>query len=77
MPLRRTLVVDPKSVRDLAPDALAAPSRPRVLPAAFYRDTTMVERAVLCAKSVEKLDAAAAIANYPPQVVLASWVTHR
>lgn len=139
-------IVYPRDVRDLAPDALAAPGRPRVMPAAYYRETTRIERAVFGAQhglygfptlelvawvkkeiagrtaieigaghgafaealgipatdnwmqddpliaahyaslgqpvvryghNVERLDAAAAVAKYQPQVVVASWVTHK
>jgi hypothetical protein len=139
----RPVTLDSNSIRDLAP---AAPGRPRVMPAAFYRGTSIADRAVFGArhglyglptvelidwlkekingrtaieigaghgvladalgipatdnrqqeepavaayyaairqpvvqygKSVEKLDAAAAVAKYRPQVVIASWVTHK
>ena len=39
-------VVDPRSIRDLSPDILAAPGRPRIMPADYYRQTTSQERAV-------------------------------
>jgi hypothetical protein len=139
------LISDINQIRDLGPDALEAPGRPRIMPASFYYTTSVAERALLghrngiysfptaelvdwlCAvidgrsaieigagngalaaalgipatdnkmqsdpligqiyaatgqppviygPNVEQLDAAAAIAHYRPQVVLACWVTH-
>jgi hypothetical protein len=144
--MTQPLIIDTRSVRDLAPDVLVEPGRPRILPASYYQNTTVAERAVLgtrhglyglpteelvawlreqidgrtaleigaghgaladalairatdnwqqsdpavvayyaaiqqpvvrYGKSVEKLDAAAAVAKYRPQVVVASWVTHK
>jgi hypothetical protein len=141
-----SVILDPNSVRDLAPDVLEADGRPRVMPASFYRQTTVNERALLGARyglyglptqeqvawlkstingrtaieigagngaladalgipatdsrmqedpaiaahyaalgqtvvkygdKVEKLDAAEALVKYRPQVVVASWVTHK
>jgi hypothetical protein len=40
------LIQDPRNIRDLAPAALEAPGRPRIMPASFYRDTSTVERAL-------------------------------
>lgn len=139
-------VLNLTGVRDLTPDVLAAPGCPRIMPAAYYRNTTPTERAafghyhgvyglpttelvdwlraeidgrsaieigaghgalaaaldipatdskqqadpaiallyaatgqppVTYGQNVEQLDAAAAIAQYRPQVVIASWVTHK
>lgn len=39
-------VLDPKSIRDLAPEALGPDGRLRVLPAAFWAATTPAERAL-------------------------------
>ena len=38
-------VIDPRNVRDLAHDVLAPDGTLRVMPASYYRDTTVVERA--------------------------------
>ena len=139
------LITDVSSIRDLAPDVLAAPGRPRIMPASYYRSTATEERGVfgqrhgiyglptaelidwlkeaiggrsaieigaghgglaaaLCipatdnrmqehpairthyalirqpvvtyGNNVERLDAQEAVAEYRPQVVVASWVTH-
>lgn len=40
------IITNLASIRDLTPDILAAPGRPRILPASYYRTTTMDERAV-------------------------------
>lgn len=138
--------VDVSSLISLTLDVLEADGRPKVMPAAYYRNTTILERAVLGAthglyglptqelvdwlkekingrsaieigaghgalasalgipatdsrmqeepaiaalyagmgqpvvrygENVEKLDAAEAVARYRPQVVVASWVTHK
>lgn len=139
-------ILDTRGARDLAPDLLAPNGSLRVMPAAYYRDTTVVERAMFCQRygvyglltdeliawlreriggrsaieigagaghlaaalgipatdskmqddprvagwytahgqptvrygpHVEKLDAKEAVRKYRPQVVIASWVTHR
>lgn len=140
------IILDPRNVRDISPDVLTEPGKPRIMPASYYKNTTPHERAlfgvrhgiyglpteeliawlreqiagrsaieigaghgaiaealgipatdswqqadpvyaaryaqinqpvVQYGKTVEKLDAAAAIAKYKPQVVVASWVTHK
>jgi hypothetical protein len=48
---RDMAVFDPRQIRDIAPDMLDAPGRPRVLPAAFYRTTTPTERALVCQRN--------------------------
>lgn len=142
----QAFVIDSTNLRDLAPDALASPGRPRIMPASYYRSTSASERAAFGVRNgiyglptqelvdwiherlgdrsaieigaghgalaaaldipatdsrqqedpaiaerlaafnqpvvqygahVEKLDALAAIAKYQPQVVIASWVTHK
>jgi hypothetical protein len=139
-------IIDPANVRDLAGEALDGPGRPRILPAAWWAQTTAVERALLGHRygiysfptvelvehlrqviggrtaieigaghgalaealgipatdnrqqeqpryaavlaatgqppvrygpNIIHLDAAAAVRHYQPQVVVASWVTHR
>jgi hypothetical protein len=145
-PLELAIITNVQGIRDLGPDALAAPGRPRIMPASFYRDTTVAERAlfgqrngiygfptaeqvdwlraeiggrsaieigaghgaladalgipatdskmqldpliaqfyaasgqptVIYGPDVEQLDAAGALARYRPQVVIATWVTHK
>ena len=39
-------VIDPRDVRDLAPDVLSSNGIPRVMPAAYYKKTSLYERAV-------------------------------
>lgn len=40
-------MLDPRNIRDIAPAVLAAPGKPRILPASFYQGTTPQERALL------------------------------
>lgn len=145
-PMSEVHVLYPRNIKDISSSVLAAPGRPRVMPAVFYQNTTLEERALfgLChgiyglpteelvdwlkreihgrsaleigaghgalaealgipatdnwmqanraiaahyeshgqpvvkyGQHVEKLDAAAAVAKHRPQVVIASWVTHK
>jgi hypothetical protein len=138
--------LDTRGVRDLSPDLLAPDGSLQVMPAAYYRDTTVVERALFCQRHgiygllteeliawlrerlagrsaieigagaghlaralgiratdskmqddpsvsawyaahgqptvqygphVERLEAKEAVRKHRPQVVIASWVTHR
>lgn len=138
--------IDTRTIRDITPAVLAAPGKPRIMPASFYREVTAHERAAFCVRNgiyglpteelvawvrariagrnaieigaghgafaealgipatdswqqanpdmiayyasirqpvvqyganVERLDAAAAVTKHKPQVVVASWVTHR
>lgn len=144
--MQNITILDPRTVRDIAPAVLAAPGKPRILPASFYKETTPHERLAFCVRNgmyglptaelvawvreriggrsaieigaghgafaealgipatdnwqqtdpeiaayyasirqpvvrygenVEKLDAAAAVEKHKPQVVVASWVTHK
>lgn len=146
LPPDAVVIHNPLDVRDLAPDVLESPGRPRIMPAYFYRQTSRTERALLGQRhgiyglpttelvdwlratidgrsaieigaghgalaaalgipatdnmlqndpliglvyqssgqptvtygpNVEPLDATSAIAHHRPEVVIASWVTHK
>jgi hypothetical protein len=139
-------IINPQNLADISRSVLAAPGRPRVMPASFYQKATLDERVALGVRHglyglpteelidwlkteingrsaieigaghgalaaalgipatdnwmqnnpaiaayyesikqpvvkygghVERLDAAQAVAKHKPQVVIASWVTHR
>lgn len=44
-------VIDTTNARDLSPEVLASPGRPRILPSSFYRNTTAAERIMLCVRN--------------------------
>jgi hypothetical protein len=44
--MKNVSIIDPRTVRDISPSALASPGKPRIMPASFYKETTPHERAV-------------------------------
>lgn len=39
-------IIDPERTRDITPDALESPGRPKILPASYWETTTVAERAL-------------------------------